>query len=80
MQAFKIYKGWKRYLNGDISELEIHRANKCRECPEAVVGTYEKLMPDFQLKDIEGLKCNKCKCPLSTKLRSEDEKCPLGKW
>lgn len=79
-QISSIYKGWKKYLNGSVTELERSRAYKCKECPEAVVGTYEKLMPDFELEEIKGLKCNQCGCPLSTKLRSKDERCPLGQW
>lgn len=77
---FNIIEGWKKYLQGETSGLEKKRAEICRVCPHAVVGTYEKLMPDFQLKEIQGLKCTKCICPLSTKLRAKDEKCPLGKW
>lgn len=65
--------------------MEKKRAEICKACiidgkPGAVLGTYEQLMMDFELKEIQGLKCNVCKCPLSTKLRVKDEKCPLGKW
>ncbi|TYP71488.1 hypothetical protein [Aquimarina intermedia] len=79
-QTFKIVRAWKNYISGKISNLERLRAKSCTTCDHAVVGTYEKLMPDFQLKEIQGLKCGKCNCPLSTKLRSETDKCPLGKW
>lgn len=79
-QMFNIYQGWKKYLKGSVTELERSRAKLCKECPEAVVGTYEKLMPDYELKEVKGLKCNQCGCPLSTKLRSKEESCPLGKW
>jgi hypothetical protein len=77
---FNIIEGWKKYLQGEVTELEKKRAEICKACPHAVVGSYEKLMPDFELKEIQGLKCDVCKCPLSTKLRANDEKCPLGKW
>ena len=75
-----ILQGWSKYLKGNISELEKNRAQICKQCPKALVGTYEKLMPDFELKEVQGLKCGECGCPLSTKLRSEKESCPLGKW
>lgn len=79
-QIYNILQGWKKYLNEEAGQLEKTRADICKDCEHATVGTYEKLMKDFKLKEIQGLKCDKCKCPLSTKLRSENEKCPLGKW
>lgn len=79
-QLSNIKDGWKKYLTGSVSEEEKRRASICRECPHAVKGNYEKLMPDFSLKEVQGLKCDACKCPLSTKIRSVNEKCPLGKW
>ena len=79
-QISKILDGWGRYFKGSVSDLEKERAKVCEECPEAVVGSYEKLLPDYSLKVVQGLKCNICHCPLSTKLRAKNEKCPLGKW
>ena len=79
-QISNIINGWKHYLKGSATDLEKERSKHCKDCSNAVIGTYEQLMPDFSLKEIQGLKCNVCKCPLSTKLRSKKEKCPLGKW
>lgn len=79
-QIFSILNGWKNYLKSEISDLEKKRASICKKCPSAIIGTYEKFMPDETLTEIQGLKCAKCKCPLSTKLRSINEKCPLKKW
>lgn len=74
--------GWKNYLFADnkIEQLAHDRAQVCADCPSAVYGTYEKLMKDFTLKEVQGMKCKECGCPLSTKLRAEDEECPLKKW
>lgn len=82
VQIFKIIQAWSTYLKNETSDIAVERSKHCVDCPEAVVGTFEKFMPDKTLQEIEGLKCNICKCPLSTKLRSEDasEKCPLKKW
>lgn len=79
-QISNIAQGWGQYFKGKVSALEKERASECEQCSEAIVGTYEKLLPDFSLKKIQGLKCGVCKCPLSTKLRSKNENCPLGKW
>lgn len=84
-QTFKLQRianGWKNYLFADqrIEKLAHDRAAVCAECPHAVYGTYEKLMKDWSLKKVEGMKCELCGCPLSTKLRAEFEHCPENKW
>jgi len=79
-RIYNIAEGWISYLFGNNPDWVTERAMVCKKCPHAVHGTYEKLMPDYNLKEVQGLKCGKCKCPLSTKLRSENEKCPIGKW
>jgi len=76
----KIANGWKNYLSGTTTEEERRRAAICKACPHAIMGTWEKLLPDFELKEVQGLKCNICKCPLAAKIRSTNEKCPLNKW
>lgn len=75
-----IVKGWYNYLKGETNDTTIKRSKICKMCDFAIIGTYEQLLPDFQIKEVQGLKCDKCKCPLSTKLRNANEKCPLNKW
>ena len=79
-QFSNIIEGWKRYFDGDVNDTERKRAEICKECQHATVGTYEKLLKDFQLKEVQGLKCGHCNCPLSTKIRSPKDKCPINKW
>ena len=67
-------------MKGNATKEEKRRASICKGCPSAVIGRYEKLMPDYSLKEVRGLKCDECGCPLSTKIRSKNEKCPLEKW
>jgi hypothetical protein len=77
-----ILSGWKNYTsqNPETEKLAKERAEKCSHCRHAVYGTYEKLMKDYSLKEVEGMKCDICQCPLSTKLRSNAENCPIGLW
>ena len=35
---------------------------------------------DNKTKNIQGMKCGKCGCNLSAKVRSIQDTCPLGKW
>lgn len=79
-QINNIIEGWGLYVKGDVPKFTVTRKEICKRCPFAVMGTYEKWMPDKKLKEIQGLKCEKCGCPLSTKLRSENEKCPINNW
>ncbi len=74
--------GWKNYLfpNSRVERITYQRAKICANCNKAVYGSYEKLMKDRTLKMVKGMKCSECGCPLSTKLRSVNETCPLKKW
>jgi len=75
-----IIDGWKSYLKKERIDFAKARAEHCKKCHSAIIGTYETLLPDYSIKEIQGLKCKECGCPLSTKLRSKNEKCPLGNW
>lgn len=55
------------------------RAVECAKCDEAEYGWVLAMVND-KLKDIQGLKCSLCDCPLSGKLRSPEEKCPKDLW
>ena len=76
-----IYEGWKAYTVSDpvAESIAEGRAKICAECPKATRGTFEVLLPD-EIKEIKGLKCNECGCPLSTATRSKEYSCPMGKW
>lgn len=75
-----ILDGWKNFIDkSDVSEsLAKKRAEKCGSCNEAK----KSILVFFkdELQEIEGYKCNQCQCPLSAKVRSINEKCPIGKW
>lgn len=77
-----ILKGWENYIFTDpeIEAKAKERAKICAGCPMAKMGTYQKLMPDYSLQDVKGMKCNMCDCPLSTLLRQDEKKCELNKW
>lgn len=77
-----IISGWKNYTFSlpEIEKLAESRAGICATCDSSVYGTYEKLLKDFRIKEVQGMKCEICGCPLSTKLRSKQEKCPINKW
>jgi hypothetical protein len=77
-----IYKGWVSYIVSDPCDLPIakERAKICSECPDITKGSYEILLPDNQIKEIQGFRCGVCLCPLSTATRSKDYECPKKKW
>lgn len=76
-----IIKGWTGYMfpNEATESMAKLRAVECAKCPNAVKGWHDAIIDD-EVKSIEGMICHVCTCPLSTKLRSEDEKCPINKW
>ena len=87
-----IFQGWKSYFKGEVQEFMIDRAKICLgknmdggkdKCTHAKEGTFEIILTEkegSELKEVEGLKCSLCNCPLATKLRSEIERCPVDKW
>ena len=66
-----ILKSWQEVYKGTTSEEHKRRANICMDCPAAQHSTLLKLVKD-ELKEIHGLKCMDCGCPLSAKVRSTD--------
>jgi hypothetical protein len=72
----RIYDGWKNFifLSPTIEELAKVRANICAACPYAVYSFWTQAIGD-NLQEIKGLKCDKCNCPISAKVRSVKEEC-----
>jgi hypothetical protein len=81
MQISNILNGWQNFLTkSEVTEsLAEHRAVNCLVCPYLKKGKLLAFIKD-DLKEIEGHYCDLCKCPLSAKIRSENETCPIGEW
>lgn len=83
--VLSIVSGWINYLfpNKEAEEMARARAEVCDKCEFAAPGWYE-VIREGRIEKIRGLVCKGCptkiKCPLSTKLRSPEETCPLEKW
>lgn len=77
----EIANGWKNYLfpSAAIESLARARANVCSACEHAVKSFWTQNMGD-EIVQVQGLKCDKCNCPLSAATRSIKKECPLGKW
>lgn len=60
--------------------LATRRAEICAQCPFAVESGLYNMIADKRTKKIQGMKCDKCGCNLSAKVRSVQDYCPLGKW
>lgn len=73
-----IGKAWLEVLKGMTTEEHKRRAKICGECTFAKYNAYLDFIDD-ELKQVKGMVCNDCGCPLVSKIRSTD-KCPQGKW
>lgn len=78
MQVFNIIEGWANFvLNLKTVDAKI-KASICNGCKHKKYAGYE-IIKDNEIKELQGFICDKCKCPLSAKLRS-NSKCPLKKF
>lgn len=81
MKIKNILQGWANFISKSevTEELAFLRAEKCSVCPNAKQGKLLAFLND-DLKEIQGAYCDLCKCPLSAKVRSINEKCDLNEW
>ncbi|MCT4665618.1 MAG: hypothetical protein N4A45_10330 [Flavobacteriales bacterium] len=82
MPNFKhILEGWKNYAfeNPEIEELAKKRAEICHTC-DLKKKTLIDVLEDYRIIKAKGYVCGQCNCPLSSKLRVKNEKCPENKW
>ena len=83
LKLANIVNGWANLFIDDpvVEEIAMARANICAKCPFAELsgGVYSVIV-DNKTTQIQGMKCNKCGCPLSAKVRSKNDYCPEGKW
>ena len=78
-----IIAGWGNLIFTDpqVEALAIQRAAICAKCPFAeVLNGLHTMVVDKKTTQVRGLKCGKCGCPLSAKVRAPQDSCPIGKW
>ena len=78
-----IIAGWSNLVFTDpqVEALAIQRAAICAKCPFAeVLSGLHTMVVDKKTTQVRGLKCGKCGCPLSAKVRAPHDSCPAGKW
>lgn len=78
-----IIAGWGNLIFTDpqVEALAIQRAAICAKCPFAeVLNGLHTMVVDKKTTQVRGLKCGKCGCPLSAKVRAPQDACPIGKW
>ena len=70
-----ILNGWSNFMSKSevIEMVAVGRATHCVDCKEAKHSKTIKAFVKDDLKEIEGFVCGLCNCPLSAKLRSENE-------
>lgn len=80
-QVSNILNGWKNYFIEDevVEKIAEQRAELCARCPFAVNKKMLIFVKD-DFKEIEGMACERCNCPLSAKIRSKNENCPEKLW
>lgn len=64
-----ILNAWKEVFKNNTSDEHRRRSKICMDCPASKYSTFLNLVKD-DLKEIQGMKCMECGCPLSPKIRS----------
>ena len=78
-----IIAGWTNlaFPSVEVEQLARKRAEVCASCPfSQYVGGIHTVVVDNKTQNIRGMKCLKCGCPLSAKVRSPHDSCPIGNW
>ena len=81
-----ILNGWENFIEkSEVTEvIAKKRASKCNNCSFKKYSKTIKAFVKDDLIEVEGYVCLKCpsliKCPLSAKIRSVNETCPLNLW
>lgn len=81
MNIKNILNGWVNFIEkSEVTEaMAEKRALECAKCVHCKEGKLLALIKD-DLKEVEGFYCGLCYCPISPKIRSELETCPVNKW
>lgn len=76
-----IISGWEKFIfKSEVTEnMAIERAEFCAICPHNKHGKLSAFIND-EIQQVKGNYCDICTCPLSAKIRSINEKCPINKW
>jgi len=78
-----IIAGWTNLTLHDsvVEQTAMKRANICAKCPAArFSGGVHTIIVDKKTTQVRGLVCGDCGCPLSAKIRSNNDYCPRGLW
>jgi len=68
------------FPNEEVEKIAKTRAEICAGCPFATKTGMYSVVRDNRTVTIQGMKCDKCGCNLSAKVRSIHDTCPVGKW
>lgn len=79
-QMYNIFNGWYNLLTDNESELALKRAKICFKCEFKTDNSIIEKFVNDEIIEIKGTICGVCKCPLSAKIRSVNEKCPKQLW
>lgn len=72
-------KALKKNVNKEFTEETKRRAEICAACPEKRKSFYSEFV-NAEIKEVKGFVCNRCECPISTKVFAEDKENICEKW
>jgi len=82
MNLNNILNGWQNFIfKSEVTEaMKNERGAHCVGCEYKHFSKTLQAFVKDDLIEVEGFVCDKCHCPLSAKLLSINENCPIGLW
>lgn len=68
-----------KHLKNEHTDESKSRAKKCSNCNEKKTALYSEFL-NSKIKEINGFVCNRCKCPIATKIFATESKNICDKW
>jgi hypothetical protein len=66
-------------ITGKHTTESLRRSNICAQCPEKSKKFYAAIV-NAEIKDVQGYACDRCACPIATKVFAKDKNDICTKW
>lgn len=73
------FQALKKNIKQEHTEESLRRSEICASCPEKSKALYSEFVK-AEIKEVQGYVCDRCSCPIATKVFAKEEKNICAKW